>query len=432
MEQAIQDFAHTGSYYVATANAAPHRSPLRENIDVDICIVGGGFSGLSTALHLVKKGFQVVLLEASMIGWGASGRNGGQIVNGFSRDLMTIEKRYGIEAATAIGEMSLEGGNIIRQRVEKFDIRCDLKPGNVFAAFSSKQMKSLDAVRKNWDRHGHASLEMLDRDGIQQHVNSDAYVGGMLDHQGGHLHPLNLCLGEAAAFESLGGKIYEHSAVTAIASHGDRKQITTQDGSVSAARVVVCGNAYLGNVLPQISNKIMPVSTQIVTTEVLGQKTCDELMPSQSCIEDCNYMLDYFRITADHRLLFGGGSTYGGATPDNIVNKVRPNMEKVFPALKNVEIDFAWSGNFALTMTRIPHFGMVDDNLYFLHGYSGHGVTASHLAGRLVAEAIDGSPDRLKHFSNLPYYPLPGGRMFRVPLSVIGSWWYIARDKLGI
>jgi gamma-glutamylputrescine oxidase len=176
----------------------------------------------------------------------------------------------------------------------------------------------------------------------------------------------------------------------------------------------------------------MPVSTQIVTTGILGEELCRELMPTQSCVEDCNYMLDYYRMTADHRLLFGGGSTYGGAEPANIIAKLRPKLTKIFPQLADVDIDFAWSGNFALTMTRIPHFGQIGDSIYFIHGYSGHGVTATHLAGRLISEAIDASPARFRQFSDLPFYPLPGGRLFRVPLSVLGSWWYIARDKFGI
>ena len=335
-------------------------------------------------------------------------------------------------AARAIGEMSLEGGNIIRQRIEKYDIRCDLRNGNVFAAFTAKQMRGLEAIRDNWMAHGHDGLQLLDAEGIRQHVKTDRYIGGLIDKRGGHIHPLNLCLGEAAAIESLGGQIFERSAVTGIEDLGDGHRLHTTTGSVDAKKVVVCGNAYLGNVVPQISNKIMPVSTQIVTTEVLGEALCQELLPSRTCIEDINYMLDYYRMTADFRLLFGGGSTYGGAEPANIIAKLGPRLEKIFPQLKSVGIDFAWSGNFALTMTRIPHFGQIGDNIFFIHGYSGHGVTATHLAGKLISEAIAGELDRFQQFSNLPYYPLPGGRMFRVPLSVIGSWWYITRDKLGV
>ena len=328
--------------------------------------------------------------------------------------------------------MSLEGGDIIRQRIEKYNIDCDLKASNVFAAFNPRQMRGLQAIRDNWQRHGHAELEMLDASGIRRHANTDRYVGGLIDSRGGHIHPLNLCLGEAAAFESLGGKIFEQSAVSGISAVGDCQSVQTRDGSVRASKVVVCGNAYLGGMVPQLANKIMPVSTQIVTTEILGEERSRALMPSQSCIEDCNYMLDYYRMTADHRLLFGGGSTYGGAEPGNIIARLRPKLVKIFPGLADAEIDFAWSGNFALTLTRIPHFGQIGDSIYFIHGYSGHGVTASHLAGRLISEAIDASPDRFRQFSGLPFYPLPGGRLFRVPLSVLGSWWYIARDKFGI
>ena len=420
------------SYYTDSANMSPSRANLQANINADICVIGGGFSGLSSALHLVEKGYRVVLLEACKIGWGASGRNGGQIVNGFSRDLIAIEQRYGTDAARAIGEMAREGGNIIRQRIERYDIRCDLKTGNVFAAFTSKQMRGLEAIQRNWQQRGHQGLELLDSADIRQHADTSLYVGGLLDRQGGHIHPLNLCLGEADAFESLGGCIYEKSAVTGIEPSGGKQLVRTLAGSVSADKVVVCGNAYLGNIVPQISNKIMPVSTQIVTTEILGEELCRQLMPGQTCIEDSNYMLDYYRMTADHRLLFGGGSTYGGAEPANIIAKLRPHLERTFPHLNSIGIEYAWSGNFALTMTRIPHFGVIGKNIFFIHGYSGHGVTAAHLAGKLISEVIDGHAERFNQFSQLPFYPLPGGRMFRVPLSVIGSWWYIARDKFGI
>lgn len=427
-----QATAHVESYYAASANPSPMRDRVEANVEADVCVIGAGFSGLSSALHLAEKGYRVVVLEASRVGWGASGRNGGQIVNGFSRDLIAIERRYGSDAARAIGEMALEGGDIIRQRIEKYRISCDLKAGNLFTAFTQKQMRGLEAIKANWQRHGHDGLEMLGANDIRRQVNTDIYIGGLLDRRGGHIHPLNLCLGEAAAIESLGGRIFENSAVTRLESGANRQIVHTVQGSVSASKVVVCGNAYLGNIVPSISNKIMPVSTQIVTTEVLGEKTCRDLMPGQTCIEDTNYMLDYYRMTADHRLLFGGGSTYGGAEPSDIIAKLRPHLEKTFPQLKSVGIDFAWSGNFALTLTRIPHFGQIGEHIFFVHGYSGHGVTASHLAGKLISEALDGHSDRFRNFSELPFYPLPGGRLFRVPLSIVGSWWYIVRDKLGI
>ncbi|SIT17528.1 NAD(P)/FAD-dependent oxidoreductase [Insolitispirillum peregrinum] len=420
------------TYYAATANPTPERPSLKGPVESDICVIGGGFTGLSAALHLAERGFKVVLLEAARIGWGASGRNGGQIVNGYSRDLEVIEHRYGLEAARTLGKMSLEGGDIIRERIAKYGIACAYRPTNVFAAYSQKQMRELSGMRENWLRHGHDGLEVLDRDGLRRHVGSDVYVGGMIDHRGGHMHPLNLALGEAAALESLDGVIYEQTRVLRIDRSGPTPVIHTPEGQVSARYAVTCGNAYLGDAVPELTAKIMPVSTQVVTTEVLGEAVINELFPTMTAVEDANYVLDYFRPTEDHRLLFGGGIVYGGAEPADIQAWLRPHLEKVFPRLKGVRLDFAWSGNFALTMTRIPHFGRLPGNVYFAHGYSGHGVTCTHLAGRLIAEAICGDATRFDAFANLPYYPFPGGRALRVPLTALGAWWYGLRDKLGV
>lgn len=422
---------HVSSYYAATA-ATNTRPALQGSVRADVCVIGAGFTGLSSALHLAELGYKVVVLEAHRVGWGASGRNGGQIVNGYSRDLSVIAKRYGVEAAEQLGAMSLEGGHIIRQRIHKYAIECDYRPANVFAAFNKKQMHELEALKANWQQHGHDGLELLDVAALKQHVNTDVYVGGLLDKRGGHIHPLKLCQGEAHALETLGGVIYEQSSVVSIDYAGAEPIVKTAQGEVRSSYLVVAGNAYLGNAVPELTAKIMPVSTQVITTEVLGEARCRELMPANSCLEDANYMLDYYRMTADHRLLYGGGSVYGGAEPADIMAKIRPHLENTFPSLKNVKFEFAWSGNFALTLTRIPHFGQLSDKVYFAHGYSGHGVACTHLAGKLIAEAVHGDATRFKHFSSLPYYPFPGGRLFRVPLTVMGSWWYIARDKLGI
>ncbi len=422
---------HVGSYYAASANAAPDRPSLEARIEADVCVVGAGFTGMSSALHLAELGYKVVVLEAAKVGWGASGRNGGQIVNGYSRDLGVIEQRYGVDAARALGAMSLEGGNIIRERIAKYKIECDHRPGNVFAAFNDKQINGLAAVKAKWEQHGHDGLEMLDAAQLREHINSDAYAGGMIDRHGGHIHPLNLVQGEATAFESLGGQIFEQTRVTQLDQSGAQPVVKTAKGEVRAQYVVLCGNAYLGDAVPELTAKVMPVSTQVIATEVLGEAVCRELMPQQTCVEDANYMLDYYRMTADHRLLYGGGTVYGGAEPDDIKSKIRPHLEKTFPSLKGITFDFAWSGNFALTLTRIPHFGQLSDKVYFAHGYSGHGVTCTHLAGKLVAEAIHGDATRFSHFSSLPYYPFPGGRLFRVPLTMAGSWWYMLRDKYG-
>lgn len=424
--------AHTTSYYAATAHPQPYRPALTGDVQADVCVIGAGFSGISAALTLAEAGIRPLVLEANRIGWGASGRNGGQIVNGYSRDLSVIEGRYGNVAAHALADMSLEGGDIIRERVAKYGIGCDLVDGGFFGAFNARQMRELEHQKKVWEAYGHTELEMVDRAGLAPIVRTGIYVGGMIDHRGGHIHPLNLVLGEAGAAESLGATIHEDSAVTKIDDQGSVVVVHTAEGQVHAKTVLVCGNAYLGNAVPDLTNKIMPVSSQVVATAPLDAALLEALLPSNDCVEDCNYILDYYRRTADHRLLFGGGVVYGGTDPASIEGKIRPHLERTFPELRGTKIDFAWSGNFALTMTRVPHIGRLSPNVLFSHGDSGHGVTTTHLLGRLLGEAVRGRMERFDAFANLPYHPFPGGRAFRVPLTLLGSWWYGLRDKLGV
>jgi gamma-glutamylputrescine oxidase len=390
--------AHANSYYAATANPAPERPQLTSNKSCDVCVVGAGFSGIATALSLVERGYGVTVVEAKRIGWGASGRNGGQIVNGYSRDVDEVEKRYGKDAARTLGGMLTEGGDIIRARVKQYGIDCDLQNGNVFAAFNKRQMDGLKARLDLWQYLGHTDIELLDSNTIKEHTNTNLYIGGLVDHKGGHIHPLNMALGEAAAAEGLGAVIHENSPVTRI-ERGKRPTVHTAGGQVQADYVVVCGNAYLDNAVPELRKRVMPVSTQVMATEPLGEDIARRLMPANTCVEDCNYMLDYYRMSGDYRLLFGGGSVYGGTTPDNIEAKLRPHLKRTFPEIADARIDYAWSGNFALTLTRIPHMGQLDEQIYFSHGYSGHGVTTTHLAGRLLAEAIDGERARFDAFA---------------------------------
>lgn len=426
------DGQHTGSYYAASANPAPTRPALDGTHEIDVCVVGAGYSGLSTALHLAEKGHKVAVIEGARVGWGASGRNGGQIVNGLNASLQTIERRYGPETATFVAGMIQEGGEIIRERVARYDIDCDLKDGNVFVGLTGAHMRELEARQALWRRFGIDNQQMLDRAELKRHVNSDLYSGGLLDRSGGHMHPLNLALGEAAAVEQNGGTIYEDSPVISVVTEGDRPIVTTAMGQMRCRTLVLCGNAYLGNVVPQLAKRVMPVSTQVMATEPLGEDLAHELMPKDECIEDIRYILDYYRLSADKRMLFGGGTVYGGADPSDIKAKLRRNMIKVFPRLADKKIDYAWSGNFALSFSRVPQMGRLGSNTYFAHGYSGHGVTGSHTFGRILAEAIHGDTSRFDVFAKLPWYPFPGGRTFRVPYSVMGSWWYGVRDRLGV
>lgn len=422
--------AYPASYYAASANPAPPRPPLDGDADVDVAIVGAGFTGLSAGIALAERGHKVTVLEGARVGWGASGRNGGQIVNGLNAGLDTIERRFGPEAARFAGGLVKEGNAIIRERVARYAIACDLKDGQLFAALTPKHMAELEAKQALWRRHGHDDFELLDHDGIRAHVATDAYVGGMADRTGGHMHPLNLALGEAAALESLGGTIHEATRVTGFAP-GTPATLTTGHGRVTAGTVLFCGNAYLDRVVPELADRIMPFSTQIVATEPLGERG-RALLPTDACVEDVRYVLDYYRLSGDGRMLFGGGTVYGGVDPADIKAKIVPNMEKVFPSLKGVKIDYAWSGNCAISFSRVPQLGRLGGNVYFAHGYSGHGVVGSHLFGRILAEAVSGDLSRFDAFANLPWTPFPGGRRFAVPYSVLGSWWYGLRDRLGL
>ncbi len=426
------DGSHTDSYYAASANPSPERPALTGAQDIDVCIVGAGYSGLSTGLHLVEKDYKVAIIEGARVGWGASGRNGGQIVNGLNASLQTIKKRYGQDTATFVAGLVQEGGEIIRERIKTYDIQCDLKEKNIFTGLTGAHMKELEERQALWRTYGIDNQEMLGKEQLRAHVNSDLYEGGLIDHSGGHMHPLNLALGEAAAFEKLGGTIYEMSMVTGVDSDAARPVVTTSAGTMTCKTLVLCGNAYLGHVVPTLATRVMPVSTQVMATEPLGDDLAQSLIPQDACVEDIRYILDYYRLSGDKRMLFGGGTVYGGADPHDIKAKLKPNMDKVFPQLKNIKIDYAWSGNFALSFSRVPQMGRIGTNTYFAHGYSGHGVTGSHTFGRILSEAIDGDLTRFDVFDNVPWYSFPGGRMFRVPYSVAGSWWYGLRDRLGV
>ncbi|WP_299230424.1 FAD-binding oxidoreductase [uncultured Halomonas sp.] len=422
---------HAASWYADTANPTPERPALEGDVDCDVCVVGAGFTGVSAALHLAERGLSVVVLEAVRVGYGASGRNGGQIVNSYSRDMDVIEARYGAETARALGDMAFEGNRIIRERVARYAIDCDLRDGNLFAACNGQQLKGLREHQALWKRYGYRELELLEGEALKREVASDRYTGVLVDHGGGHLHPLNLVLGQAAAVESLGGRIFEHSPVTGI-RHGAPAVVSTARGRVRAERVVMAGNAYLKGVLPEIEGKSMPCGTQIITTEPLGEERARGLLPNGLAVEDCNYLLDYYRLTRDNRLLYGGGVNYGGSDPADIESVIRPKLLKTFPELADVGIDYAWSGTFLMTLNRMPQFGVINGNVYYAQGYSGHGVTCTHLAGKLIAEVMHGQGERFDAFAGLPHLPFPGGRLLRVPLSALGAWYYQARDKLGL
>ena len=423
---------HVNSYYAATRNLTTDFPVLEESVECDVCVIGAGYTGLSSALFLAEAGYSVTVLEAAQVGFGASGRNGGQLVNSYSRDVDVIEARYGEKTARVLGSMMFEGADIIRQRIGHYDIQCDYRPGGIFAALNKKQLKALAEQKSSWEAYGNQNLTMLDAADIKREVGCANYVGGLLDLQGGHIHPLNLALGEAAAIIGLGGKIFEQSAAVEI-TYGEPITVRTARGVVRAKYLLIAGNAYLAqNLDNRVTAKSMPCGSQIAVTEPLPEDVARSLIANNYCVEDCNYLLDYYRLTADNRLLYGGGVVYGAREPDDIEQLIKPKILKTFPQLKDVKIDYRWTGNFLLTMSRMPQFGRIEKNAYYMQGYSGHGVTCSHLAGKLISEMIRGDAERFDAFASLPHMPMIGGRTFQAPLTAMGAAYYALRDRFGI
>ncbi|MEF9672594.1 FAD-binding oxidoreductase [Pseudomonas sp. PCH446] len=393
---------HVNSYYAATRNHTGDFPVLEQLVECDVCVIGAGYTGLSSALFLAEAGYSVTVLEAAKVGFGASGRNGGQLVNSYSRDVDVIEARYGEKTAEVLGSMMFEGADIIRQRIQHYDIQCDYRPGGIFAALNKKQLRGLAEQKSSWERYGNKNLQMLDAADIKREVACDNYVGGLLDMQGGHIHPLNLALGEASAL-----------IAWAARSSSNRPPWTSLTASRSACAPPRRGSRQVpadrrqrlpapGSRQPRDPQK-HACGSQIVVTEPLSEKAARSLISHNHCVEDCNYLLDYYRLTADNRLLYGGGVVYGAREPDDIEQLIRPKILKTFPQLKDVKIDYRWTGNFLLTMSRMPQFGRIEKNAYYMQGYSGHGVTCSHLAGKLISEVIRGDAERFDAFASLPH-----------------------------
>lgn len=420
---------HVDSYYAASALPQPYRAPLFGSVSADVCIVGAGYTGLNAGLALARRGYSVVVLEGARVGWGASGRNGGQIVHSYSRDIDVIEAKYGREVAAPLTAMAFEGAAALRENVREFGIDCHLRDGGIFAALHARQARRLEHHKTLWERNGHPGLEIVSGTDMRRYVATKRYEALLVDPTGGHFHPLRLAQGEAAALESLGGTIHEHSTAMRI-EHGPEPVVRTKTGQVKCRFVVVAGNAYLGDLEPALAARSMPCGTQVVATEPLGERAL-ELLPRNHCVEDSNYLLDYFRLSADGRLIYGGGVTYGAPELGAIDRIIRPKLLKTFPQLANVRVDYAWTGNFQLTLNRLPDVGRLSPNVYYSHGCSGHGVTFTHLIGRLLGEAIHGQAARFDAFARLPHMPFPGGRQLRIPLTALGACYYTLRDRLG-
>ena len=423
---AVSDYPN--SYYAATANPAPDIPSLQGDLTVDVCIVGGGFTGIATALELVEKGYKVALLESERIGWGASGRNGGQLIVGMCEH-DKVEALLGPEAGRAVWQMGVDCIDIVRQRVAQYDIDCDLKWGYFDAASKPRHMDSLREAKAEMEALGYPHpLEWVEQEQLASVVNSDSYIGGLVDRGSGHVHPLNLCLGEAEAAQQAGARLFELTKVDKVVP-GEKPKVITSRGSVTADTLVLAGNAYLGNLHKPLVGKVLPAGSYIIATEPLGE-LADELIPQDMAICDQNIVLDYFRLSADKRLLFGGRCNYSGRDPKDITGSIRPRMETVFPQLRGVKVDYEWGGNIGISLNRIPQIGRLEGNILYAQGYSGHGVGTTHMAGRILAEAIAGNSEKLDIFDRIKHRKLPGGKWFGSPALALGMTYYRLLDML--
>lgn len=421
---------HIESYYAASANPSPRRPPLQGEASADVCVIGGGIAGCSTALHLAERGYRVVLLEGKRVAWGASGRSGGQAIFGFASGQDKLVAQVGRDDARRMFDLSVAALDLIRERVARHAIDCDLHWGQMHVAIKPRHETELKAWRDELAAdYGYDSLRWLDRGEVRSLLATDRYTGGLYDTRSGHLHPLNYTLGLAAAAEAAGATIHEGSQVLRL-EHGDPATVHTATGLVRARHVALCCNAYVDELAPKLRARIMPVGTYIVATEPLGQARIEALMRENIGVTDINWVLDYFRRSADHRLLFGGRVSYSGLDPLNTRAATRARMLKVFPQLADVAIDHAWGGYVDITMNRAPDFGRLAPNVYYLQGFSGHGIALTGMAGGLLAEAIAGQAERFDLFTGLQHRDFPGGSLFRTPALVLAMLWFRLRDLL--
>ena len=422
---------HVSSYYAASANQKSHFESLSSDIKTHVCVIGGGFTGLNTAISLAEKNYDVVLIESEKIGWGASGRNGGQLISGFTFSDY-FSKHLSFEEAHQIWKIGAVATDIVRQRVNQYGISCDLKEGFIEVAMNASQMRELIERKEDWQTKGYQhELSIVEESSLKDHVISDRYIGGLIDSGSGHLHPLNLCLGEAQAAKNLGVKIYEQTKALSFEA-GEAVTIHTKEGSIKAENLVLAGNAYIGNLQKKLRRMIFPASSCIIATEPLNDKMVNETLPSDMAVCDLNTILDYYRLSSDRRMLFGGRYNYSGAEPDDtgIRKHIRRRMLKVFPSLENLKIDYAWSGNVAVTMNRIPQLGKLDQNIFYAQGYSGHGVAPTHAAAEIISNGIINEDKSLNILNRVPHVQLPGGKWFSSPAMAIGMMYYQFRDLL--
>ena len=424
---------HVQSYYTVSAHRAPERPALAGSVETDVCVVGGGIAGCSAALHLAERGYRVVLLEENRIGWGASGRSGAQAIYGLAAPQSKVKRLIGADAARTVWDVTVEALALIRELIAKHRIDCDWADGHMLTAIKQRHDADIRAeLEELHDQYQYQSVRYMPREEVRSVLATDRYISALYDRQSGHLHPLNYTLGLAAAAEGTGVRIFEGTRAIDFTNTatGGMARVRAATGQVNSRYVVLCGNVYLGNTARALAARIMAVATYIVATEPLGAERARALIANNAAVSDMNWVLDYFRLSADHRLLFGGRVNYSGLSSFDAPSATRTRMLNVFPQLSDVRIDYAWGGDVDITLNRAPHFGRLAPNVYFLQGFSGHGIALTGIAGKLVAEAIAGTAERFDVFARIPHTDFPGGAALRRPALVLAMLYYRIKDLL--
>lgn len=422
---------HPDSIYVASAGSLPEFPTLKGEVKVDVCVVGGGYMGLSTAIHLRRHGFSVALLEANRVGWGASGRNGGHVGTGQRAGQESLEKWVGLEHAKELWRLGLDAVNLVCKLVDEFDIDCDLGVGNLHVASKPSHAHEIEEeVAHLQTTYNYDQISFIDKPGVEERTSGQGFHGGSLDMGARHLHPLKFALGLARVANQLGVDIYEGSEVTHY-TRGDSPKVYTDAGTVHAHYVVLGCNGYLGKFEPKIAGNIMPINNFMLATEPLPDEVCRRLIRDNTSMSDTLFVINYWKLSADNRLLFGGGENYTSKFPADIKAFVRPYMLKIYPELANAKIDYGWGGTLGITMNRMPDMGSLDGRVFYAHGFSGHGVPTATFAGQLIADAISGDTGDFELLSSVPTKRFPGGTLLRWPGLVAGMLFYSLQDKLG-
>ena len=417
------------TWYQASTEPSAPLPALSESIRADVCILGAGFTGLSAALQLAEAGLRVVLLEADEVGAGASGRNGGQMIFGYGCEQARLVELLDKQSARRLFDWSLEGMDLIHQRCQRFSIDCDWTPGHAHVPIRPRQVAELKLWQATLGEEYGYPLQWWSREQLEAVLASRHYRGALFDARSGHLHPLKLVRGMAAAARQLGVQIFPGSQVQRL-EREPRLRFHTAQGSVTAEYGILAGNALVRGIAPELDSRIMPVGSYIAVSEPLGETTARALIKNNMAVADVNWALDYYRLTRDHRLLFGGRASYSTLPPPNLAGVMRRRIRQVFPQLAEVKLEYVWGGMIDISLNRAPHWGRLQPNLYFAQGYSGHGINTANLAGKVLAEAIRGQAERLDVFERIRHLPFPGGRLLRTPLLVAAMGWYKLRDAL--